>query len=443
MHRVGAVRERFTPARWESFRRDMRYFRETMGTQAYLGSMQDHGANATPVWMAMASLLFAPFAASEPALIATGLLDPLLLLVAFVAIGKSFGLRTMLVSMVVFGANDFYMFGTNWAGATLRHDWMAWLALGLCALRTQRFWLGGALLALSAMIRAFPALALCGVILPLFGWLWARWQAAGRLPSLAELAHQARPTGRILGGAVLTALALWLGSSLMLGFDAWGTWLHKVALLHRDPHVNHVSLRALLGGSDGAVTRVLVERAPLLVLAITAFVTLAVIAARGKRPEQAAVIGVMLVPIVFHPANYYAHLVFVVPLVALERSGADEHALEPWGSGIWLVMLGACAAQYFTVLEPSLGLHFHMASAILVATIGVVLLLASAPAWPGWVAGEPALASRGGEPEPAGAVPEPHAASPPEAALQPAAAHSWGATGEAGEGDLQPVGRLG
>ncbi|MCC6522551.1 MAG: discoidin domain-containing protein, partial [Polyangiaceae bacterium] len=128
---IPAVRARFSDARWASFRADMRYFRLAMGVDDYLDSLRDHGANATPLWMALAKLVFAPTEASHTTLLLSALLDPLLLALMFVCIGRTFGWRTMLVALLVFGATDFYMYGSNWGGATLRHDWMVALGLGL------------------------------------------------------------------------------------------------------------------------------------------------------------------------------------------------------------------------------------------------------------------------------------------------------------------------
>jgi hypothetical protein len=44
-----ACRSRFSPQRWESFRHDVRYFREAMGPPLWASSQIDHGFNATPV----------------------------------------------------------------------------------------------------------------------------------------------------------------------------------------------------------------------------------------------------------------------------------------------------------------------------------------------------------------------------------------------------------
>ena len=73
------------------------------------------------------------------------------------AMWACFGLLPMLVAMTVFGATELYMFGTNWAGATLRHDWLALLAFAACALRRQRWLLAGALLGFGTMLRVLPA----------------------------------------------------------------------------------------------------------------------------------------------------------------------------------------------------------------------------------------------------------------------------------------------
>ena len=135
-----------------------------MGTNQYLGTCSDHAA--TPHrWIGIATLLFNWLPASNTSFLITGLADPLLFLILFIAIGKTFGLRTLFVSMVIFGANDFVMFGTNWGGATLRHDWLVFLGLAICALKARHFVLAGVFLGLSSMIRAFPAVVIVGVAL--------------------------------------------------------------------------------------------------------------------------------------------------------------------------------------------------------------------------------------------------------------------------------------
>jgi hypothetical protein len=85
------IRARFSPERWEEFKRDMKYFSDTMGGQDYLGSMQDHGGNATPVWILPAYFLFQYAPASEWIISLAGLIDPVLVLFFFFVLWRTFG----------------------------------------------------------------------------------------------------------------------------------------------------------------------------------------------------------------------------------------------------------------------------------------------------------------------------------------------------------------
>jgi len=366
---VRSVQQRFSPERWVTFRQDMRYFRQTMGVDDYLGSLTDHGGNATPVWFSEARLLFSRAGACNGTLLAAALLDPLLLLAMFAAIGRSFGIKTMLVSMVVFGANDFYMFGTNWAGATLRHDWLALLGLGICALKVERWALGGALLAFAAMIRAFPALALAGCIVP-FGWsIWESRHAGGRWRP--HLGQEYRHGVRIALGAALCAVALALASSLILSPSAWMDWLHKVSLLDRNGSTNEISLRALLAGNGNDRDAILSALGPIRVVAIGVAITSVVVAMRRRAPHQAALLGLLLVPVLFNPSNYYLHFICLLPLIVDERdtrASAAQPSISPRDAATWFALLGLCAAQYWTVLERDVGLHFRFATVLYFAT---------------------------------------------------------------------------
>jgi hypothetical protein len=384
---VHEVKQRFSPERWEDFKKDMRYFRQQMGVDDYLGSMTDHGGNATPVWIALASLLYSHTTASNETLLLGAMLDPLLLLVMFVMIGRTFGVRTMLVSAVMFGANDFYMFGTDWAGATLRHDWLAYLGIGVCLLRQRHFTAGGAFLAMSAMIRAFPALALLGAAIPFGYFAWEHRRQTGRLPRWSEVGPS-HPLVRTAIGAGACLLTAWLFSSILLSFDAWLAWIHKVSILDRDPHVNDVSLRGLIAGSLGNQRRVLMARLPLFIAAVAAFVIGVVAAARGKRYDQAAVLGTILIPVVFNPANYYIHFICVLPLLAMEAKWAQRTEVDRPGSAAlaegtplprhdavnWAILLFMCTAQYWTVLTRDTDLHFQSATAIFFTAMSALLI---------------------------------------------------------------------
>jgi len=364
---IAATRARFSDERFAEYQRDARWFRGAMGDDGYLETMLDYGGNATPTWMAIAHVLFARMPPSDAAFAWLALLDPLLLLAAFIAIQRSFGWRTLWVSLLVFGANDFVMYGTNWAGAMLRHDWLAYLALGACALRRERWTLGGAVLALAAMIRAFPALALIGAALPALWRVGERIARTRSLPPWRELLESERAIVRVaLGAAAMVALAA-LFSTAVLGAGAWGSWLEKVALLDADPHPASVALRNLIADPAGQ-ERILRARWPLYAALLAFYLGAVLLAARNARPEQAAVLGLCLVPVVFYPSNYYLHLVFLLPLLAREQV-----PLRAREAVLWLIVLAMCALQYFTTLIPDLALHFYLSTVSLFAMLTALL----------------------------------------------------------------------
>lgn len=364
----------FSPERWREYKADARYFREAMGDRAYFSTFYDMGGNATPVWIGLAHVMFNQIAASESAFSRTALLDVLLIAGAFAAIGFVFGPRTAFLCMVIFGANDFIMYDSNWGGATLRHDWMAYLAFAACALKKERWLLAGALLALTTGVRAFPALALVGLCFPATWWYIDYVRARRRLPSRKALWAAHRPLFLVAASAASFGAVLFIASSVMLGFDAWGDWYVKVSQLSADPHGNHISLRSLIAGWETDQPLVLADRLPLFLLAVAFYVGLVFAACRNQSYEQSAILGLILTPVLFYPANYYIHLIWLLPLVMSEHRRGTETPFDRAHTWVGVLLLGLCAAQYFTVLEVDRGLHFYMATVLLFATITFLLV---------------------------------------------------------------------
>jgi hypothetical protein len=179
----------------------------------------------------------------------------------------------------------------------------------------------------------------------------------------------------------------------VLGFSAWVQWVHKAYLLATGPHVNHVSLRALMAWdprytfeglqrlpppdtADWGVwqERVFFARRGAFAVAVVAFVAMVASASARRRLEQAAILGLILIPIVFYPANYYAHFVFLLPLLAVERPWKSQYPTAQADGVVWVAVTAMCAVQYFTVLEKDLDMHFNYASLVLVVTLAVVLV---------------------------------------------------------------------
>lgn len=385
---IETTRERFSADRWQQYKRDAAYFRKVMGESDFLHYMRDFGGNATPVWVSLAYGLFGSFEASTGAFWLTGLLDPLLLLVAFGAVGLTFGARSAALVMVIFGANDFVMYGSNWAGSTLRHDWLVWLALGACAMRRGWPRTAGVCWGLATLIRAFPGLAILGASLPAAWWWLDRFRKERRPPALSELRAAQGPTINMLASAGLCAALLIAGTSARWGFSAWQDWFDKVRVLSADTHGNAIALKGLLGGWEPGINATLQQRWPLYAGAVACNLGTAFLLSKRLRPEQSALLWLGLVAVVFYPANYYLHVVCLLPLVVSEpqslqaASASRREAPRDSSAGrlagmFWLVLLGLCGAQYWTVLVTPLPLRFHLSTVLWFGAWTTLLLLLS------------------------------------------------------------------
>jgi len=375
MERIEKIKESFSPERWEEFKQDNRWFRDAMGNSHWLEMLCDFGGNATPVWISIAHFLFTIFAPSNSNFTLLGLLDLVLLSGMFVAVWRCYGPRTALIVMAVFGANDFIMYGTNWGGAPLRHDWLAYIGFGACALKRERWALGGALLGLSTMIRVFPALSIVGAALPAALRVGEDFAKTHRLPSLRDLVTRERPTVRLLIGAAGTMLVTFAISAALLSPASWPDCLKKISQLSADSHPASIALRSLIGGWEDNQAAVIRNRMPLFLTASALYVGLVALAARGRRADQGALLGMILVPVLLYPANYYIHFIFLLPMLATERKPSADNPLPVtgWDGGVWLTLLFMCAAQYFTTMVTDLGLHFYFETVVLFTTLTILL----------------------------------------------------------------------
>ncbi len=393
---LAQVRARFTPVRWGEFRRDMHYLQRTMGAADYLGSMQDHGGNATPAWILGAWLLFRELPANEWTLSLAALIDPALIALLLVAVYRSFGLRVMLYTAILFGATDFYNFGSNLMGSTLRQDWLVALGLGACALKTRRWVLGGALLAYAGLIRAFPAMATFFLALPVLWWGVDRLRARHRL-RWADLWTEQAPALRAGLGAAATVVLFVIATSVLFGWQgAWGNWIEKIEIHATGPSVNNVGLRNVMSyDPDLAAKHVMrrdhpepwiewqrtqqetyAARRPVTYAVLAAALLLAGLACRGRELHQTALLSLLVIPFLFYPSNYYCHFIFLLPL-ALAGGRAQPGA---FGFGIG-VLCALCFGQYFTLFERWSDLCYTYQSFMLLAAC---LLLLLPLAWQGW-----------------------------------------------------------
>jgi hypothetical protein len=156
LSRSDAVKARFSPERWQAFQKDVGFFRDAMRAQ-WGEVLRDHGFNPPPTWPLLGSPLanLVP-AGSHAGILALTLLDPLLLLAMFAAVGWAFGAEAMLLASIYFCTIHGASFG--WiGGGFLRFLWLASLVTAICCLKRGRPATAGILVGLATMLRIFPA----------------------------------------------------------------------------------------------------------------------------------------------------------------------------------------------------------------------------------------------------------------------------------------------
>lgn len=237
LRRSDPVKAAFSDERWTDFKRDADVFRQRLDRH-YGTVLLDHGFNPTPVWASIGgSLARLVPAGSESGILLLCLLDPLLLLALFVAIGRTFGRETLLLAVIYFCTLFGATFGWT-GGAFLRYLWLFAVVVGCCALERRRRGWAGALFALATALRIFPGL----LLLPL------------GLRALVVAWRMKRPTRRdlrLFGAFAATAAGLLLLSLAVDGAGAWRDFTENMQLHVAVLSPNTVGLTEAVAFRDG------------------------------------------------------------------------------------------------------------------------------------------------------------------------------------------------
>ena len=397
---MSRVRSRFSAERWQEFKRDMKYFSDTMGEADFVASMQEHGGDATPAWILPAYLLFSHLPASPATLTVTGLIDPLLILLMFFVVARNFGLRVMLYLVVLWGTSDFSNFGTNLMGATLRQDWLVALGLGACALKSGRPFLGGVLCAYAGLVRLFPGQAVLFLAVPILWFVVDIWREHRRIPRFAEIRAAHRPALRGLAGAVACMIGFLLLTSAVFGVgDNWGAWQQKSEVHESGPSVNLLGLHNVIAFRGDLSAPSLAQRntpdlwsdwarlqnatfsarQPLYYLAFLLALGLALIACRARNLQQVFLIGLLLVPFYSYLPNNYFHFVFLLPL-AVAVAGVQTERDRNFALVVVVLALVA-VGQAFTLAEAWNDLRYTDQSYLLVIASAIILIKLARESW--------------------------------------------------------------
>ncbi len=376
------VRARFSPPRWVQFHADNQYFLLSNSTR-YLDSIRrDHGFNASPTWVAVASLAVANRVINDRTAGQLSLIDPLLMALALLLVWRCFGLTTMLWCTVLLGtsyAGRYYWIG----GSLLRVDWLAALMCAACAIQKEYFKTAGLLLGYATMQRVFPVFF---VLLPalLALWQWrdgssVRWIVDGVIGFVIAVTVGLVAGGMVSGGVrgwldfydtITVHNATWLTNNVglqnILFYDI-DTYMRRYAdfslpepWIHWQHHMDTVHARWHWLHSGIAVG----------VLGLVAY------SVRRCRPVEAMLLGMLLIFCFLNLTTYYWLMLCLVPLLGrpalvlaallLNTIVCINHFVQPqfeWRYGLmswflaaffiyWIYLIGRMSVPHAQVQRP-------------------------------------------------------------------------------------------
>lgn len=324
-------------ARWEPFVTDVLWFRTHSEPVRFRRMLVDHGYNATPAWGILGSLLArAAGPATDRSVVLLALLDPLLLLGAWLLLFRAFGWRAACVALVFWGTNFPGRFYWN-GGSFLRMDWLALAMAGVALLKLGRPRLAGAALAYATLLRVFPGALLLGL------GLAAAWRLARerRLETVREELRVAQ--GALAAALALVPLSL-LAAGGFTGFrpSAWSEFAANSRKHLDTPLTNNVGLGTAVTwrpATDGEALWVpdarepwanwkhvkrdaLRAALPLRALLAAALLAATAFAFRARPAWAAAAAGSGLVFALADLTCYYASVLLLLGLLAAEREEA-------------------------------------------------------------------------------------------------------------------------
>ncbi|MEZ4227008.1 MAG: hypothetical protein R3B13_39075 [Polyangiaceae bacterium] len=273
---IAECKPRFTPKKWEAFKKDVDWFYQVSRGGYWENMQKDHGYNPPPVWT-MAGKFFSQFgSAGDQFFKVLASMDILFHLGCVVMLFWAFGWRVGAVATVFWGCNapaNFYWTG----GAFMRQDWIFLLTASLCLVRKRFFFLGGFALVWSSLLRVFPMIFFAGwaiiialrVIRRFRDWRSGKLAAVetaaagdgyrkrakkkvagptprGPLPGgILGLFH--RDHRRLLAGCIVATCTLIPASIVVAGPDSYTEFVKHTLTVHNNtPLTNHMGLETML-----------------------------------------------------------------------------------------------------------------------------------------------------------------------------------------------------
>jgi len=359
-----AVRVRFTPARWQAFKRDLLVFGPRIKHWDQL--VIDHGYNDPPPRALALHALVRWVPASPIALGVLTSLDYAIVLVAFWAVRRAFGALAASLTFAFLALSFFARFDFI-GGSPLRWDWVAALLLGVAALARGAGAAAGLGFGYAVLARLFPVLFLVPLVVT-----WAHTRLVGARDIALTRCLTAAAT---LGLAVVLAL-----SAVPATRELSREFVTKIERHNRGVYTNHVGLGSLIvfhntpwvERPDGTVfaphdAALAARPAPWVLPAAAALYFLAALPLMLRaRPLASMMYAVPLVFFALSPAGYYYSFLVLLVLLPWHEDAADPLRLFAMGL---LALLGA-AGYALEIVSADLLPLFYNAS----IQLGVFLL---------------------------------------------------------------------
>lgn len=372
---------RFTPERWEEFRRDIRYFREYSSARLWKQMLNDKGFNATPVWSLFGGRLATRISTASPwgMRLLSGL-DLILLFVAFSCVWWAYHPRTALLFLTLFGSH--YLIAEHYTlrFAFLRIEWAMCLVMAVCMLKRGHNKTAGVLTMGAGLLRIFPLVFFFGM------GAKALWDVKSRRTAFLREPPETR-TGRLLfrsflpgrkyveffAAAGLAGLVL-AGASVLWGggLAVWRDYLGKIMLHNSDIAAWRIGFKYVFllsyNGAEfwGRDLKTVFEQHQLIWWCIQGVIlTVVFFSVRSLDDDEAMAMGYVPAFFLVAPTYYYQVMLLVPFLFFATRSLRPERlagmfllfsislvanaCYGRWGRGYTLFFVLSCLLMLFSL----------------------------------------------------------------------------------------------
>ena len=315
-------KQHFTPARWESLKHDLRYFRTLENARRWDDAQTDHGYNGTPVWNIAGTLLSNLAPASRTQVLILDGVDCGLIVLLSLMVWWAFGWRTLTIALIAFSTN----FPSRWywtGGSLLRWDWLFWMVAAVCLLKKERFFYAGMCLAYSTLLRIFP------------GFMFVAPLIAAVYHFVKHRELEKRYLRFFAGAAVAVALLVPISVVTAGGPQAYPAFIRNTIKHSETPLTNYMGLRTVVNYRPSEVGRLMRndslvdpwsrwkdarlksfrEARPLFIGIIVCYLVLIGLAVRGVDPWIATALSSTLIAFGVELTCYYYAFIIVTALL--------------------------------------------------------------------------------------------------------------------------------